>query len=161
MKTLSLLTNLTILTAALSGCAGVPERAQPEPVVPAQSQPDFSGVVQRQIDQALAEHKEGNVRGSAARLEALLDHYRSADGGMERAVLTTLALEYLELGYRDDFLRTADSLRQDVNPNVTLAPDSQYVIEIAQAMERQPQAAVQARGYDPRLARAVSDLLQD
>ena len=150
---------IAVFAAGLGGCAGSRDITRAEVASFDAEHAAASEEVRAGIDLALADRDRGDGRSAAGRLETLLGSYESPDQAFEKAVLTALALQYLELGFRDDFLHAADRLEGHVSGYAMVAPETQYVLHLAQAMRGEPVTPIEARGQDPRLTQAIDDLL--
>lgn len=114
---------------------------------------------QKEIEQVLDVWETPGGIESFASLEGLLSRYESGDGRFEGAVLTALALHHLDHGRRKDFLSTVGRLRAYVRPRMPLTRETTFILAIAAAMHGERMKAVPGRVIDPRMNRAISDLL--
>lgn len=147
----------------LSGCMalGGDEIVRPDVasgyVAVGQSNTSEMAAVQKRIEALLNDNS-----GAAERQlgwKQLLNAYRSRDGRFEIAVLTALALVQLEVGQRYAFLETAGKIRDRIDDDVVLMPETEMVLAVAQTMDTGVQ-----RPYNPgrdkgRITRVVEDLL--
>lgn len=136
-----------VVMPALSGCAG--------PMV----RHDSAAKADR-AERALASALRGNRPAAevAGELEGMAKE-SGDDRPLERALLTSLGLVYLQMDDRQDFLDAASRLRGYLDPEAPLAPETQYVLLLSGALTGRPDAPLVGRGADPRLRQAIDSLL--
>lgn len=151
-----------VLIAGLGGCTSMNQK--PTGAIEGEitiGSPNYGVMapVQTSIEEVLAAWETGDKAGMAEELETILTRYGSEDGSFERALLTSLALYYLEMGVRDDFQRAVERLRLYVNGRMYLTRETQYVLAIASTMAGENWQESFGRGADIRMTRAIGDLL--
>ena len=114
--------------------------------------------IQAKLEDILLLWDSGDMADATEKLETLLDRYASDDGAFERALLTTLALYYLEMGNRADFQHSVVRLRGYIHDRVYLPRESQYGLLVEQGMKN-CQWKLPGRGVNPRFVNAIRDLL--
>lgn len=136
-----------VAVAALSGCAG--------PAIKHDSAAK-SDRAERALVSALRGHRPAKAAGELERMAKA----SGDDPSMERALLTSLGLVYLQMGDRKDFLDTASRLRGYLDPEAPLVPETQYVLVLSGALTGRPDAPLVGRGADQRLRQAINSLLR-
>jgi len=114
-------------------------------------------VVQQHIETLL--NDSSGTAERQLRWKQLLATYRSRNGRFEIAVLTALAMDQLEAGKRYAFLETAGQIRDRIDDDAMVMPETEMVLAAAQAMDTGAQ-----RSYNPvrdkgRVTRVVEGLL--
>ena len=158
MKRLYPVIFIAVFVLILNGCTGIGTK---DNRVGESTNNSVSVAAKKDLALALEDIKRGETRRAAKRLEALTKNYESTDEWFEQSVLTVLALQYLDLGFRNDFLRTSELLKGSVGKESMMAPETQYVLQISQAMQNQAASELPGYGYDPRLGQAINDLLSE
>jgi len=134
---------LTILSIALIsvGCSTFNKTPVPVAIVPTVITGDLQvgtvnygvmGHVQAELEQLnVTENAEKAISGYSR----LLQDYYSTDGQFEQTLLVAICLKYLQQGYINEFLQTAETLDNQMATQRVLSRPVQYVLDIAYRMK--------------------------
>ena len=116
--------------------------------------------VQSDLQSAITFAKQGDATQAARLFEHLAKTYTSDDWYFEQALLTAAALQFLQQGYRKDFLRVTNTLELTVSKTSRLNRTQQYVLQVARAMNSKTLHDIPGQYHDPRLTEVLTDLLK-
>ncbi|MCG8054864.1 MAG: hypothetical protein JAY94_04190 [Candidatus Thiodiazotropha endolucinida] len=154
---------LTLLAFLLNGCIGgnanVRSDAKSGHVSVGKANHSEMAQVQQQIETLL--QGEGIQTATQRRVEwsRLLRSYTSRNGQFELAILTAMALDQLAEDQRHAFLRTAGEIRDRIDQDTALAPETELVLALAQAMGETSDTPYNPNPDKGRITLAVERLL--
>jgi hypothetical protein len=166
MASLNPITNLLLLTLLaflLNGCIGGNANVRPDAksghVSVGKANHSEMAPVQQQIETLL--QGEGIQTATQRRVEwsRLLRSYTSRNGQFELAILTAMALDQLAEDQRHAFLRTAGEIRDRIDQDTALAPETELVLALAQAMGETSDTPYNPNPDKGRITLAVERLL--
>jgi hypothetical protein len=154
---------LVLSSLLLAGCLGNnvrPDAKQGYVSVGRVNHSDMASV-QAQIEDLLV--GEGIQTATQRRVawSRLLRSYESSDGRFELAVLTAMAMDQLAADQRHAFLRTAAQIRDRVDEDTGLAPETEAVLALADALGKPGDPPYNPHRDKGRVTHAVENLLAD
>ncbi|MCG8050170.1 MAG: hypothetical protein JAZ15_03125 [Candidatus Thiodiazotropha endolucinida] len=154
---------VALLSFLLNGCIGGNANVRPDAKsghvsVGKVNHSDMASV-QQQIETLL--QGEGIQTATQRRVEwsRLLRSYTSQNDQFELAIMTAMALDQLAEDQRHAFLRTAGRIRDRIDQDTALAPETELVLALAQAMGEAGDTPYNPNPDKGRITLAVERLL--